>query len=551
MLRRALIAVCLALACAALPTAAASADIVVDYGDSGWSYKAVPTGSGSLTPDATWTTGGTTPFGSLSSCASGLPAPTTNGGWTNNGDLLLSKTFTLPPGAGGGSVSVRVDNDVAVSVNGQPLASAEHEGCANVSPPGAMAIPAAQLHAGANVVALRAHDDADQRYIDAQVQVDIPDGFTVGIAPAAITAGTAADVQATITNWSPGTLDAVTLDPPDGLGDPVALTGLGLAPGASLTRSIPRTAACGPDGGAWGASAPGLQLLGDAGSTAVTGDCSIAFGAPPASAETGQTITAAAGTPVTVQVRDGNGALAANGTAVTLAIVPGSPYLGTLHGTTTQTTSGGTATFADLSIDKSGSYQLTAGAAGAGSATSDAFLITDAETTCTNDATCEASVSSPTTQIQGTGVSNGVGVSSISLSLNAGSTFKCKGYTPFSPDWVDVNGSANLLYKLITFKISYRTLVSGWQTNGLSRVQACFSAPYTFAPRAGYERVAAPYDGDGDGVPETWYTGVLPECKVLFTTKPPPCVSERKLLRDGIAVTVKMPGGAIDPRMRG
>ena len=146
-------------------------------------------------------------------------------------------------------------------------------------------------------------------------------------------------------------------------------------------------------------------------------------------------------------------------------------------------------------------------------------------------------MSSATTQIQGTGVSNGVGTSSISLSLNAGSTFKCKGYAPFSPDWVDVNGSANLLYKLITFKISYRTLVSGWQTNGLSRVQACFSAPYTFAPRAGYERVAAPYDGDGNGVPETWYTGVLPECKVLIVTKPPPCVSERKLLRDGIAVT--------------
>ena len=46
---------------------------------------------------------------------------------------------------------------------------------------------------------------------------------------------------------------------------------------------------------------------------------------------------------------------------------------------------------------------------------------------------------------------------------------------------MDVNGSANLPYKLITFKISYRTLFNGWQTNGLSRVQACFSAPYTFA----------------------------------------------------------------------
>ena len=59
------------------------------------------------------------------------------------------------------------------------------------------------------------------------------------------------------------------------------------------------------------------------------------------------------------------------------------------------------------------------------------------------------------------------------------------------------------------------------------------------------------YDGDGDGVPETVVHGVLPECKVLGRTNAPPCVSDRKLLRDGIAVTVKLPGGAIDPRMRG
>ena len=72
---------------------------------------------------------------------------------------------------------------------------------------------------------------------------------------------------------------------------------------------------------------------------------------------------------------------------------------------------------------------------------------------------------------------------------------------------MDVNGSANLTDKLITFKISYRTLFNGWQTNGLSRVQACFSAPYTFAPRAGFERVTSQYDGDGDGVAEPWYTG--------------------------------------------
>ena len=478
--RRALIAVCLALACVALPAATASADTVVDFGSSGWSYKAVETDTGSPTPDATWTTGGTMPFGALTSCT-GLPAPTTTGGWTNNSDLLLSKTFTLPPGTGSGSVAVRVDNDVAVYVNGQLLvAPAEHEGCANVNPPAPMPIPATVLQAGANVIALRAHDDADQRYIDAQVQVDIPDGFTVGIAPAAITAGTTANVQATITNWGTAPLGSVTLDPPDGLGDPIELTGLGLAQGQSVTRSFQRTAACGSDGGAWGATAPGLPLLGAAGSTSVTGDCSIAFGTPPASAGTGQTITGTAGTPVTVLVRDGNGAPVANGTPVTIAIVPGTPYLGTLNGTTTQTTSGGAATFGDLSIDKSGSY--AARRPGGRRRLGDLRAVPGRrmrDGVHQRPAPARRGVVAEHGDPGHRGQRRRRRPSSISLSLNAGSAFQCKGYNAFSPDWVDVNGSANLLYKLITFKISYRTLFNGWQTNGLSRVQACFSAPYS------------------------------------------------------------------------
>jgi hypothetical protein len=551
LLRRALITVCLAFACVALPAAAASGDIVVDYGSAGWSYKAVPTDAGSLTPDASWATGGTMPFGSLSSCASGLPAPTSTGNWVNNSDLLLSKTFTLPPGTGPGSVAVRVDNDVAVTVNGQSFPTAQHEGCANVDPPGAIPVLAATLHAGPNVIALRAHDRTDQRYIDAQVQVDIPDGFTVGVAPGTITAGTAATFQATITNWGTATLDTVTLTPPDGLGGPVVLSGLGLAQGATVTKSFSRTAACGPHGGDWGASATGLPLLGGAGSTSVTGDCSVAFGTAPAAARTSQVISGTAYTPggpaVTVRVLDGGGQAVADGTPVTMSIAANPSGAGSLQGTRTRTTTGGTATFDNLSIDKPGGYRLTADVPGVGSVTTpEPITIDDVVTVCTGTS-CTATGSTPSTDVQAVGTSPaGSGPSFVSLSLNAGPTLNCDGYNEFSPDWVTVNGSANLTQKLITYKISYRTLFAGWQLNGLSRIQACYSAPYSFATRAGYPALkATPFEG------ATWYTGILPECKVLSTTKPPPCVQERKLLRDGIAVTVKAPGGAMDPRMRG
>ena len=81
-------------------------------------------------------------------------------------------------------------------------------------------------------------------------------------------------------------------------------------------------------------------------------------------------------------------------------------------------------------------------------------------------------------------------------------------------------------------------------------MQACFSAPYLFATRTG-QPVKSTFDGDGDGVAEDWWTGLLPECKVLFVTRQPPCVKERRLLNDGIALVARLPGGAIDPKMRG
>ena len=143
LLRRALIAVCLALGCAALPAAAASADIVVDYGVLRLELQGRAHRHG-LAHARRDLDDGRDDAVRLAELVRVRPArPDHERRLDEQRRPAPEQDLHAAPGAGGGSVSVRVDNDVAVSVNGQPLASAEHEGCANVSPPGAMAIPAA------------------------------------------------------------------------------------------------------------------------------------------------------------------------------------------------------------------------------------------------------------------------------------------------------------------------------------------------------------------------------------------------------------------------
>ena len=606
--RRALRLLAVVLAVLAFPATAGAALTPVPFGAPGYVVKAVPVGGApgfeapAFAPDATWTSGATAPFGALTSCAGpALPPPTTTAGWTVGSELLLRKTFTVPAGTGAGTVRVRVDNDVRVYLNGVLVGSASHEGCANVAPPGPFAFPAARLHAGQNVLAVRARDRSDQRYVDVQVEVgfadgdadgigdpadncptranagqadadgdgrgDVCDGFTVAIGPAAVPAGGRATLTATITNRSTTeALATARLEPPAGItvsGGAVTFSGPGLAPGGSTTLSFAADAGCAAAGGAWTATAGtataagGLTLLpdGTALATAVTGGCSLRLATAPASARVGQAISGTpfdpAGPPVAVEVLDAGGALAAGaGPAVTVALAPGATGPGVLSGTTTRPAVAGRAQFADLRIDRPGGYRFTATAPGAGSVTSGAFAIEQVASQCSGS-TCAAAISTPNVSATASATTVGGGPGFLTLSANVGTEPNCAGYSEFSPDWVLINGSANLGEKLLTFKLSYRTLFTGWRANGLSRVQACFSAPYRFAGRAGQAPVRSSFDGDGDGVPEDWWTGLLPECRVLWITHQPPCVKERRLLSDGIAVVTRLPGGAIDPKMRG
>ena len=394
---------------AVVPAARAAQEELVGFSTGPYTFKAVATDGlpGFQDPGfvpAGWGTG-TAPFGKLTSCG-GLTPPTQTGGWTNNSDLLLRRSFEAPAGVGAGSVQVRVDNDVTVYVNGAELATAEHEGCAGAGPPGPITIPAGTLHAGTNLLALRAVDRTDQRYIDARVAADV-DRFAVSLNPASIPAGARRTLTATIRNLGSATLQSVTLTPPSGLTGGGTLSGLGLAPGATATRSFDVVAACGAAGGGWTATAsapgttPALSASDSTLGTAVTGACSAQFATQPANARIGQAITDTAFTPgagpVVVEVLDATGARAAGAGQVTVTRDPGSPGIGTLTGGDARATADGAAAFAALKLDAAGAYRLVATSPGATGATSAPLMIEQAARPCTA-ASCTASVASPVTQ---------------------------------------------------------------------------------------------------------------------------------------------------------
>jgi hypothetical protein len=362
----------------------ARAETFIDWGAGGYRYlepSAGMTGAGFEQPGyddsaaAGWRDGAA-PFGSLTYCSGSLPAVNTE--WDSS-ELLVRRTFTARPGTGAGTVELLIDNDATVYLNGQELGSSVHENCANLAPP-TFAIPAGAIHAGQNVLAVRARDRGDQQYLDVRAQADFadPDG--------------------------------------DGIGTPE-----------------------------------------------------------------------------------------------------------------------------DNCPDVPNANQADADGDGVGNAC-------DNETTECAGSSCAASASTSSISTTVTATTSGEDPGWLYLAVNVGPPLDCANSTEFSPDVFTLDGSPNILEKTVTLKTSWRSLFSGWQASGLSRVQFCFSAPYDFRVRHGYGKGTYLYDGDGDGITETWTKGVLPECRTLLQTSPPPCVSRRALARDGIELRARIPGGDFDPR---
>jgi hypothetical protein len=137
----------------------------------------------------------------------------------------------------------------------------------------------------------------------------------------------------------------------------------------SLTRTILTLVVSGCIGG----QGSGLVgIAGDDGGGANTGAAPVlSFFVQPGTANAGQIMSA-----IQVAASDSLGGVAANFTGViTVALASNSTGAG-LSGTRSARASDGIATFSNLSVDRAGTYTLSASANGATSVTSSAFLIT-------------------------------------------------------------------------------------------------------------------------------------------------------------------------------
>jgi hypothetical protein len=92
--------------------------------------------------------------------------------------ILLRKTFEVPAGVGGVTVGVAVDNDVQVFVNGVNITASpdtdatgflRHEDCPTLDS-FILTVPDSVLHAGTNLVVVRARDRGVQSFIDIRVK---------------------------------------------------------------------------------------------------------------------------------------------------------------------------------------------------------------------------------------------------------------------------------------------------------------------------------------------------------------------------------------------
>ncbi len=205
---------------------------------------------------------------------------------------------------------------------------------------------------GITVVAGSGQSAAVTTNYASQLRVSVQDALGNGVPGIAVTFA------------APGSGASVTFS-----GSPVVTTGTGGAAAISVTANT-QVGSVQVTASAAGIAAPAVFSL-----TNVAGSAShLSFVQQPSGAVAGAVIAP----PVTVQLTDSVGNnVAQAGVAVTLTLNPAAGRSAALTGTTTASTNaGGLASFADLSIGKAGSYQLTAVGTSLVSAQSAAFTIT-------------------------------------------------------------------------------------------------------------------------------------------------------------------------------
>ncbi len=227
-----------------LPTDLVSRTLIPYLGQ-GYRYKVVPTGqgagfeqpgfddSGFQTGNAAFGNGysGTAPDGS----AYDIQTP-----WPTSTDLLLRQSFRLSPYATDLTVSVEIDNDIQVFLNGHDISGGMqvHDGYASRNS-FVFTAPDSDLVPGTNVLAIRARDRGGVDYFDSQVTVKDstlgsavgyehqvtaidPDGDPLHFQLLESPLGMAIDPTSGLISWAPGQQDIgshhVTVEVDDGRG---------------------------------------------------------------------------------------------------------------------------------------------------------------------------------------------------------------------------------------------------------------------------------------------------------------------------------------------
>jgi hypothetical protein len=255
--------------------------------------------------------------------------------------------------------------------------------------------------------------------------------------------------------------------------------------------------------------------------------CSLAFTADgqPAGTAVNATITSAFNSqpgPVKVEILDASGQVVTSGkSAVTIAITPtANPGNGSLSGTTTVNTSGGVASFSNLSINKPGfGYTLTATSRGMSPATSNLFNVWGSLQPC-SPPSCSGSQSSATTT--GTVSTSSATQGQLLGTAIGGASYSCDAtYQPLSDPFgfevLSSTGGGQLAQFSAMLRID-KSVVQSSGHPGASSWQICYASTSSFTVRPGTN----PGTTTIGGVP--FSTGLLPDCSSIQGS---PCVQAR------------------------
>jgi len=159
--------------------------IVIPYGATDYRYQVVPVGAGlgfeqPGFDDSAFALGDAA-FGTPQGwCALNNPSDVKTP-WASETDILVRQEFGLPQGATNVMVSVAIDNDVSVFVNGYDISSGlqMHELCPSRDS-FTFTVPDSILQVGPNLLAVRGRDRGALAYLDLQVTAEISTSTRLG-----------------------------------------------------------------------------------------------------------------------------------------------------------------------------------------------------------------------------------------------------------------------------------------------------------------------------------------------------------------------------------